>query len=188
MTTIIGIDPSITATSYAVRGDAHTITYPRKVVGDERLVIIHAKVTEITYNVDRVPPPLVIIEDLPTHAHGAGITGMVQGVVRLACRQQGARYVLIPAATLKKFATGKGTASKSDMRMAHYKRTGWDWKDDNRVDAYWLRQIGLHATGSPEAIELPKAQREAILKVAWPADIAKQLLEPYETYDREVVA
>lgn len=188
MTTVIGIDPSITATAYARHySGATTITYPRRTTGDERLEIIHAKVTEITRNVDRLPPTLVIIEDLPTHAHGAGITGMVQGVIRLACIQQGAPYVLVSAATLKKFTTGKGNASKADMRMAHFKRTGEDWADDNRVDAYWLRQIGLHATGSPDAIELPKAQREAILKVTWPADIARRLLEPYERYEKEVM-
>jgi hypothetical protein len=135
----------------------------------------------------KLTPPLVVIYELPKHAHAAGITGMVQGVVRLACLQAGAPYALMIPSNLKKFSTGSGTASKPDMRMEWYKRTGEDIRDDNQVDAIWLRQAGMHALRRPEAVQLPKINRESLLKVQWPPEIARILLEPYEQVIKDTV-
>lgn len=79
-------------------------------------------------------------------------------------------YAVIPPTSLKKYATGKGNATKPDMRVALLQRTGIDERDDNKVDAWWLRAAGLDTLGHP-LVELPKGQREALAKVAWP-DIA----------------
>ncbi|MFD1940553.1 hypothetical protein ACFSKW_54780 [Nonomuraea mangrovi] len=76
-------------------------------------------------------------------------------------------YAVVPPSTLKKYATGNGGASKPDMRMALFQRAGIDERDDNKVDAWWLRAAGLDALGHP-LVDLPKAQREALSKVAWP--------------------
>lgn len=161
---IIGLDLSITATGLALwDGTTQTIT-AAKWGGDWRLVnirktVLHHALTPRTH--------LAVIEDLPTHAHGAGITGMVHGVVREALLDNGIPYVLIPPATLKKYATGRGNATKADMRMALYQRAGIDLRDDNQVDAAWLRVMGLDALGRP-LIDLPKSQRAALDKVTWP--------------------
>ena len=42
--------------------------------------------------------------------------------------------------------------------MALYQRAGLDIADDDQVDAWWLRQMGLHLLADPDAIDLPKAQ------------------------------
>jgi hypothetical protein len=76
-------------------------------------------------------------------------------------------YAVVPPSTLKKFAAGRGNATKPDMRMALFQRAGLDLRDDNQVDAWWLRAAGLQALGHP-LVELPTAQREALDKVAWP--------------------
>lgn len=76
-------------------------------------------------------------------------------------------YAVIPPTTLKKFATGSGKATKPDMRMALFQRAGLDLRDDNQVDAWWLRAAGLDILGRP-LVDLPKAQREALDKVTWP--------------------
>jgi Holliday junction resolvasome RuvABC endonuclease subunit len=163
---VLGVDPSITATGVAwPSGDVATIT-PRPADGDGRLLAIEAALTDgfARYGV----PDLAVIEDLPKHAHGAGITGMAQGVVRLVLRRHAIPYAVVIPSTLKKYATGKGTATKSDMRMALFKRLGIDLRDDNQVDAWWLRAMGLDALhDAPTA--LPKLQRDALLVVAWPS-------------------
>lgn len=167
---ILGIDPSLSATGIAAgpMPDGTTDHYTvRTEAGDPaRLYTIHTAVTVQATCPDRCT--LAVVEDLPTHAHGAGLTGMAQGVIRLALYDADVPYVTVPAATLKKFATGKGNATKADMRMAWYQRVGEDVRDDNQVDALWLHQIGLHLAGNPAAITLPKAQVEALTKLTIP--------------------
>jgi Holliday junction resolvasome RuvABC endonuclease subunit len=159
---VIGIDPSLEGTGLAwsdtgvgtCRGNA-----------DERLVAIHSDVQEMAKGFH-----LAVVEDLPTHGHGAGKTGMAQGVVRLALLQLGVPYALITPATLKKFATGKGNATKPDMRVELLKRTGMDLRDDDQVDAWWLRAMGMQYLGAP-IVELPKAHLAALVPVVWPAGV-----------------
>lgn len=161
MSVVVGIDPSLTATGLAAPGGCITITTR---AGDpKRLQVIHDTVFAAVDGAD-----LAVIEDLPTHAHGAGLTGMAQGVIRLACIRADVPFATVPAATLKKFATGSGNAGKADMRMELYKRTGLDLRDDNQVDAFWLRQAGLHLTGHPDAVALPKTHTDALTKVKTP--------------------
>jgi hypothetical protein len=156
-------------------------------LGDKRLDRIAGQIQAEVGTATRVDrAELVVMEDLPTHAHGAGISGMVQGVIRLTLIRAGVPYVTVVASSLKKYATGSGAAkvSKADMRMAMYQRSGIDERNVDKVDAWWLRQMGLAAVGHPDAIPMPKVNRESLLKVNWPTDIAARLLEPYE----EVVA
>lgn len=160
--TVIGVDPSISATGLAL-SDGSLITVGGKADrGDERLLDIACLLATAISRAD-----LVVMEDLPTHAHGAGITGMVQGVVRLMCLRASVPYVLIPPATLKKFATGRGNATKPDMRMELFQRTGVDVRDDNQCDAWWLRAAGLQHLGQP-VVEMPAAHVKALSAVTWP--------------------
>lgn len=170
MTAVIGIDPSLTATGLAYGdGSTATVKYPKYVTGDHRLAFIAEAVNDLGFSpmVGR-RVDLAVIEDLPTHAHGAGITGMVQGVVRFQLIRDGIPYLTVPAATLKKYATGKGNATKPDMRMELFKRTGIDLKDDNQVDAWWLRALGHELLGEP-VVALPKTHTDALGKLTLPA-------------------
>lgn len=161
---VIGIDPSLTATGVAHDDKSWTIT--TKAGDPNRLQHIYQRVNATAAST--WGNGLAVLEDLPTHAHGAGLTGMAQGVIRLALINCGLPYVTIPAATLKKYATGKGNATKADMRMAWFQRAGDDVRDDNQVDALWLRQIGLTLLDDPAAIPMPKANRDALAKVELP--------------------
>jgi hypothetical protein len=80
--------------------------------------------------------------------------------------------VTVVPSSVKKFATGKGTADKPDMRMELYKRTGIDQKDDNQVDAFWMREMVLNYFGQG-SIELPKAHLEGLTKIQWTEEFVK---------------
>ena len=108
---------------------------------------------------------------MPKHAQSAGLTAMAHGVVRLALHQSGAHVLTVPPATLKKYATGRGAATKADMRMALYQRAGLDLRDDNQVDAWWLRALGHQMLGAPVVV-LPKAHVAALDKLALPGGVS----------------
>ena len=60
--------------------------------------------------------------------------------------------------SIKKFASGKGTAKKQEMLMQIYKRWGIEFNDDNAADAYALARIasGYYTT---------KIEQEVIEKI-----------------------
>jgi Holliday junction resolvasome RuvABC endonuclease subunit len=159
---VIGLDLSITATGIAFR-DGTTQTVKASATGDHRLLAIRSACGLATAGCD-----LVAIEDLPTHAKAAGITGMVHGAIRAALLEWGYPYALITPASVKKYATGKGNAGKPEMAVAAFKRAGIEFGDDNQCDAWWLRAMALDHYGHP-LFELPKAQRGAIDAVNWPS-------------------
>lgn len=161
--TVIGLDLSLTATGIAYADGTTSTVKTRTVDGDRRLLHIVEAVGEAI----ELGARLAIIEDLPTHAKAAGITGMVHGAVRLALIEQGVPYVLVPAATLKAYATGKGNVDKTAMAIAALKRGNIEFADDNQCDAWWLRAAGLDRLGMP-LFPLPEAQRVRLDKVRWP--------------------
>lgn len=167
---VIGLDLSLTATGIAPWIDGMPTFTVRTATadGDQRLrrIAVDAR-TEAYDHLKSEPIELAVIEDLPTHANSAGITGMVHGAVRCVLMDLYVPYALVPPASLKKYATGRGNATKADMRVALLQRTGMDLRDDNQVDAWWLRAMGLDHLGCP-VVEVPKAHRDALAKVAWP--------------------
>jgi Holliday junction resolvasome RuvABC endonuclease subunit len=145
----MGIDPSLNATGLALV-DGTTQTLKQKPAdGDYRLVNIRLAIVEIITSSSR--PDLVVMEDLPRNAMGAGITGQVQGVIRESLQNYRVPYLLVSAATLKKFATNNGRADKAQMRQAWHELTGIDNPRDDEVDAAWLRELGRYLTGEWEA-------------------------------------
>lgn len=162
---ILGLDLSLTATGVA-RWDGTTETIKtRPDDGDRRLTVIRNHVREVA---GTPLATLAVIEDVPpVRAHALSTIGMVHGVVRTVLADLGVPYVLVPPSNLKQFATGKGNATKPDMRMALYQRATLDIRDDNQVDAWWLRAMALDRYGEP-VVQVPQSHRAALTKVAWP--------------------
>jgi Holliday junction resolvasome RuvABC endonuclease subunit len=160
---VIGLDLSLTATGIAYLDGSVRTVKTNSLDGDRRLVTIvdHVKAACL----DR--PDLAVIEGPVSRTATATISGMVHGAVRLTLMDFGVPYVLIPPATLKAYATGKGTADKLAMAMAAYKRAEKEFTDDNQCDAWWLRIAGLDLLKSP-VFELPAIQRARLGKVALP--------------------
>lgn len=143
---VMGIDPSLNSTGLALVDGTLTTLKQKPVDGDYRLVKIRCSIIGAIGGSNR--PDLVVCEDLPRNAMGAGITGQVQGVIREVLQGYKVPYLLVSAATLKKFATGKGNAKKPDMRAAWLEYSGDDNPRDDEVDAAWLRELGIYLTTS----------------------------------------
>lgn len=162
MRCVIGLDPSLSATGVATAEGQETIpTKPAKTL-PTRVARLEGIVAEVAL---RAPATSLVVIEAPAYARANAGTHVGAGLWwLLACSllARGCEVVQVAPSTLKKLATGKGTASKADMRVALLKRTGLDLPDDNQVDAWWLRQAGLHLLHDPAAIELPKTQRDAI--------------------------
>lgn len=166
---IVALDLSLTATGCAgiPSVDEHVslrnITSPFK--GVERLCDLLDLVLAF---VEFHDPVLAAIEDLPPiRANAIGALGMLHGAVRVALHRSGIGMAFVPPASLKKYATGRGNATKPDMRMALYQRAGLDLRDDNQVDAWWLAAMAADAAGVP-LVQVPAVQRAALEKVVWP--------------------
>lgn len=158
---VAGLDLSLAATGVA--DGSGTLTLRPKVTGPARLAKLRDEVLYLCQAAQ-----VVAIEGYafgrPNQATAIGELG---GVVKTALYEAGIPYVLIPPGTLKKFATGRGNATKPDMRMALYKRAGLDVADDNQVDAWWLRAAALDYYGEP-LMAMPALNRSALASVTWP--------------------
>lgn len=164
---VMGLDLSITATGVCMpSGATITLSVPGGAkAGDTRLVSIRDYIRE---SLRIQPADLVAIEGPVTRTNTATVSGMVHGAVRTALMDAGVPYALVPPATLKAYATGKGNADKTAMALAAFKRSGREFPDDNQCDAAWLRWAALDWFGSPE-FALPAEQRKRLAKVDWPA-------------------
>lgn len=178
MSTIIGIDPSLTRTGLAritVHDHGHLIE--TNVIastgskGDdlatraERLASIHQQVAAYATAAD-----LVVIEGPALNMSNPG-TWDRAGVWWMVVDHLHAHEVPVavcPPSTLKKLATGNGRAQKPDMRVAWLQRAGEDVADDNECDAAWLATAGALQLGHA-VVQLPVHNLASLGKVAWPA-------------------
>lgn len=85
---------------------------------------------------------LVVIEK-PFGAMGyANILWELLGIMKYMCLVEGVEFVEIPPMTLKKFATGKGNAQKSDMVLKAYKEFGVQAESEDEIDAFFCALVG----------------------------------------------
>src|SRR5690625_5242216 len=80
--------------------------------------------------------------------------------------KNGVDYTIVAPSQVKKFATGKGNASKDNMLLPIYKNWGYEHESDNVRDAYVLAQI---ARSLHHNVDLYK-YKEKIIK-----DVKKEL-------------
>ncbi len=88
---------------------------------------------------------VVYFEEVRRHAgvDAAHIYGGLLGHLSSWCEHHNIPYVGVPVGTIKKYATGKGNASKDEMIASVCKR-GHEPSDDNEADAlailYWAAE------------------------------------------------
>jgi hypothetical protein len=156
-----GLDLSMTQTGacHTVEGAACWHLIKPKEAKDFRLPEIRSALKLYTADLD-----LVLIEMLPPNMKGAGITGMVQGIARDLLLEEGITYGDIGPSALKKYATGKGNASKTEMALAAVRRGDIEFSNDNECDAWWLWVMANDHAGQP-VFPLPQVQRAELAKI-----------------------
>lgn len=167
MRPVMGIDPSLNSTGLAMVDGSLATLKQKPIDGDYRLVKIRLAIVRAISHPAR--PDLVVMEDLPRNAMGAGITGQVQGVIREVLQNNKVPYILVSAATLKKFSSSSGRADKKQMREAWLQLSGEDNPRDDEVDAACLRLLGQYLVG-----ESPFAERH------WWSDSVANLRPAFE--------
>ena len=96
---------------------------------------------------ETIKPDMVIYErahhrgGAPTEV-GVGLTTQLQA----GCTAMEIEYVALHSKTLKKYATGKGNASKDAMMEAATEK-GWTYQDHNECDALWLLDYAINTYG-----------------------------------------
>ena len=172
---VIGLDLSLTSTGVckanAVQGTmSHIIRTTNRLSRYERLAKIRDSVLDTVGDAG-----LVVVEELPSHGpNNATIVrlGELHGVIGTALHEWSVPVARVAVSSLKKYATGKGNAKKTDLRMAALKRFGIEFDSDDECDAFFLAMMGLESFGIPvlglEGKALPQANRDALEKVEWP--------------------
>lgn len=129
MRRVLGIDPGLQRTGYALVGLPDGALEPELVEAgvfaldtarslEDRLVQLHDDLARL---IAESRPQCVAVEKLYAHyrhPRTAILMGHARGVILLCARQQGAPVVNLPATEIKKAITGFGRASKLQMQLA----------------------------------------------------------------------
>jgi Holliday junction resolvasome RuvABC endonuclease subunit len=84
--------------------------------------------------------PILVVESASSFIRGKAaleVSHSLRGVIRAACWETGVQYIEVQPADLKKWATGKGNASKEEM-VQRANNLGYEGKSDDEADAYLL--------------------------------------------------
>lgn len=174
--TVVGLDLSLSSTGVAgARSDGEVWSeriQPGKLRGHERMALIDARVREFTHGAY-----LVVVEG-PSFGSTTGSFHERAGLWWMVTHSLW--KALVPTAvasppSVKKYATGKGNATKDQVlwTVAHRFTTLEECGNDE-ADAVMLAAMGADRLGFP-LVRFPAAQRAALAKVAWPdLDLVEQ--------------
>ncbi|HNB58717.1 MAG TPA: hypothetical protein PK308_00290 [Phycisphaerales bacterium] len=167
---LLALDLSLTGTGWATNGTHGAFSGvfgAEDLTGLERIASLRDDCLRLAW---KHGPDLVVIEGLVATRFGNASLDLagLGWAVRLGLHAAGIPYVDVAPTSLKKFATGKGNATKIEVLKEAWKRLGYEGTDDNEADALWLLHAGLHHYGA-QRLDLPKVNLEALAKVHWPA-------------------
>ena len=156
----VGIDLS-TKTGFVAINQESKILLVEEIQGDsnkdpKRMVSLTEKILQRLDAKDKI-----MIEGFSYGSRGRGIDFQfgLGHHVRNELYKFGFDYEIVTPGQLKKFATGKGNASKDNMILPIYKKWGFEHESDNVRDAFVLAKIGQALN---ENTDLLKYEKEVI--------------------------
>lgn len=133
----IGLDLSLTSTGYAFGETTGRIAVKSK--GVERLEAIRYQVVA---RVLQAEAECAILEGYaygrPNQAHQVGELG---GVIRMVLHEMHIPFIVVAPTALKKWATGKGNATKDAMIAAAIRKHGFKGDSNDEADAWLLLKM-----------------------------------------------
>lgn len=158
---VLALDLSLTATGVAFPDGQSLTIRTGKRRGVDRLVMIRDAVADYIDGHRGNGFHVAIEGPAFSRSNGMHELGQLAGVIYVAVHEAGIDPVIVSPGTVKKYATGKGTANKAEVLVAAVRRLGYDGADDNQADALWLRAAVLDALAHP-AVDVPAKHREAL--------------------------
>jgi len=142
----LGIDQSLRSTGLVILPEAGNqalelrVIQPKKLSGAARLRYLRDGVRDIMIRYTSTQH--ACLEGYSLHSVNRSFDlGEVGGILRLCLYDMGLSFTVVPPTTLKKFASGRGTADKEDMRRGVNQRWQVDIPQDDACDAYALAQL-----------------------------------------------
>lgn len=189
MTTVVGLDTSLTATGLAKladhgsarltkigseppKTDRHPKTgKPLPATLNQRVNRIQDLAERVTHEVHLAGPDLVVIE-APSHGSKGGQAHERAGLwwtVVMDLRRSWVPVVEVSPSVRPIYAAGKGTAGKYEVLAAVSRRySEFEFSDDNEADALVLAMMGMRYLGCPLDDPMPQTHLRAMDKVMWP--------------------
>lgn len=174
---VIGLDLSLTASGFArfaVDAPPYATTIPSKGKTADSLLDRSVRLETIAQRIlnsmpEGIPAPLVAVAiETPAHNQTSGHHHDRSGLWWLtvsALLGQGYNVYEVSTTQVKKYATGKGNASKMEVMAAAIKRyPDLDIANDNEADAVVLAAFLARALGDPIEESLPQANLSALDK------------------------
>jgi crossover junction endodeoxyribonuclease RuvC len=163
---ILGIDPSLTSLGYAYTVDGEATVgrvVPKNIVGMPRLALLRDTVRDI---LDTSKPTLIAYEgySMGKFIGRAADLGELGGTLKLMIYERNIPILLVPPASLKMFATGKGNCDKSAVMTKMSAERGWLFTSDDEADAYALLLMGLAYSDRRHLPRDPRHFRHAALR------------------------
>lgn len=162
---VAGLDPSLTSFGWASQhGVGHVESKERE---ERRLVEIRTAVLRGVQGCH-----LAVIEGFNYGAqYNREVLGGLHWVIRVALFGNRIVCAVVAPATLKKFATGNGGATKDEMIDAARAELLYFGDCDDEADALWLRQMGLAAYGCASTLTVTPEREAALGTVTWPVGL-----------------
>lgn len=153
----VGIDPS-TKTGFVALDENGNVLAEKEITGQgdkdpRRMVTLKESIIKELRKDD-----VICIEGFSYGSRGRGISFQfgLGHAIRNAMFSNKIDFTVVAPGQLKKFATGKGNASKDNMILPIYKRWGYEHDSDNVRDAYVLSRIGMALDGHGELVKYQK--------------------------------
>lgn len=164
---VVGLDLSLTATGVAGPTWTEVLKPGDKRRGHERLDWLMENIASYVHSAG-----LVVVEGPSFGSVGRGQheRGGLWWMATSRLRKADIPTAIVPPSNLKQYITGTGSASKAAVVREVTKRFPWFDGGEDEADALVLVAMGLDQAGAP-AVAMPKRNRDALAKVAWPAGL-----------------
>lgn len=181
---IVGVDASLTGTGIAIYWDSQTpitATIKNPLTGVDRLIYIRDYIKQVSQGAD-----LIVIEGYAfARANQAHQIGELGGVLRTMFHEMGLKVLEVAPAAVKKFATGKGNATKEQVAVGVFKRWSKEFGTNDEADAFVLMKIGeaiLYQTKT-----LKEIQKIEFTMTSFQSEVIDEILKPKVKRNKKAV-
>ena len=160
----LGIDPSTTATAYCViHGDdvkTFVIKQSSKIAISDRIRNMADELEKATEYLDPKTASICVEYPFNIKGHAKRNLELIGAIKRIF---KDFNFYELPQSTLKKFATDRGGAEKSELVLRAYKEFGVEAGTEDEIDAFWVAYALKLKIEQPD--EMPTYRKERMDKI-----------------------